>query len=93
MRSKRANNWSPAVADSLSRKENIRIAILSDSSIRSIIPQRWNKVASWKNPNNSSAGYDSVSFYTTDTFGIKPLRKNLKEYQSFLPAETVVRYY
>ena len=93
MRSRRTNNWSPATADSLSRKENIRIAILSAPSFSSVLPQRWNKVASWKTPNSTSAGYDSVSFYVPDTFSIKPLQKNLKDYQPFLPAKTVVRYY
>jgi hypothetical protein len=93
MRSKRTNNWSPAMADSLSRKENIRIAILSDPSINSVLPQRWSKVASWKTPNSTRAGYGSVSFYVSDTFSIKPLQKNLRDYQPFLPAKTVVRYY
>lgn len=93
MRSRRANSWSSAIADSLSRKENIRIAILSDAAYSSILPQRWNKVASWKTSNNSRTGFDSVSFYVPDTFSITSLRKNLEAYQPLLPPAIIVRYY
>ena len=93
MRSRRANSWSSAIADSLSRKENIRIAILSDPSYSSILPPRWSKVASWKTSNISRTGFDSVSFYVPDTFSITSLRKNLEAYQPLLPPAIIVRYY
>ena len=84
------------MADSLSRRQGVRIAILSDTSSNLTALQRWKKVAAWQtkpNSGSSATSTDSVSFYAADTATVTRLRKNLMEFQPSLPAETIVRYY
>ncbi|HEY4061170.1 MAG TPA: hypothetical protein VGM30_04680 [Puia sp.] len=90
MKERRTHSWSPAMADSLSRREGVRVAVLSDPSFDLTLFDRWKKVAAWQTGTRNN---DSISFYAADSSSIALLRKNLKEYQPSLPAETIVRYY
>jgi hypothetical protein len=92
-RSKRNNYWTPPFLDSLSRAENVRLAIVFDSWFSDSLLARWSKVATWTIPNNVICGDSTVSFYTIDKNNGDDLRKNLVEYQSSLPQGVRVRYY
>jgi hypothetical protein len=92
-RSRRTNHWTAGFADSLSRKKNVRLAIVYDTWQDSALLHRWNKIASWQNHHNVVLGSDSVSFYTLHAADTAALRKNLEAYQPSLPADVTVRYY
>ncbi len=92
-RSRRSNRWTAGFADSLSRKENIKLAIVYDTWQDPKLLRRWNKIASWQNYNNVVLGSDSVSFYTINPADTTALRKNLEAFQPSLPSDVRVRYY
>jgi len=92
-KSRRANLWNANFADSLSRKENVRLAIVYDTWQDSALLHRWNKIASWQNHHNVVLGSDSVSFYTLNAADTTALRKNLEAFQPSLPPDVTVRYY
>lgn len=92
-RSKRANHWTAGFADSLARKENVRLAIVYDTWQDAKLLKKWNKVASWQNYDNVVLGDDSVSFYSINPGDTTALRKNLEAFQPLLPDDVTVRYY
>ena len=95
IRSKRMHYWSPVYADSLSRLDGIRAAIVSDPWFSIHRPQKWDRVASWNIPDQGPTPGPSktVTFYAIDNWDTTNLRRNLREYEHFLPAGVAVRYY
>ena len=91
-RSRRKHYNSPEFLDSISRKENVRIAIVFEYPFRKLL-KKWKKVASWDVPYNNASGFDSVSFYAVGTEEAPRLINNLKNYQSSLPPGVIVKYY
>ena len=86
-RCKKEHEWSPAWADSLSRKMGVGTAIVSDPWFRPDQLPMWNKVASWKIPDNDAApGAGEVFFYAINKYDTARLRKSLHDYQPLLPA-------
>lgn len=90
---RKAHLNSPAYIDSLSRKRNIKIAIVYEPRFRKYM-LGWQKVASWDIPwEDPISFYDSVTFYSLNSSDVPSLRENLKQYQASLPKEIVVKYY
>ena len=92
-KSKKQNTWTAGWADSLSKRDRIKIAIVYDSWFWPALLHHWSKIASWRIYNNVGAAEDSVSFYAVDTAGGLLLRKNLQAWQPSLPKGVGVRIY
>ncbi|MFP4248246.1 MAG: hypothetical protein ACLFU7_01230 [Armatimonadota bacterium] len=67
-----------------------RIAINYDISV---IPDRWDKVASWNTGAVRVAGSDTVNFYALDASAREELRANLRAFEGTLPQRVSVEYY
>jgi hypothetical protein len=95
IRGKRMHYWSPVYADSLSRQDGIRAAIVADPWFSRYRLPKWDRVASWNIPDNGPAPGSSkiINFYVVDEWDTTNLRRNLHEYQQLLPASVEVRYY
>src|SRR6201999_3775846 len=101
-RSKKEHFWSPLYADSLSKKDGIRTAIVADPWFRPDQLPHWDKVASWQIPGSGQdgsqdggkdagkgAGKDAgktFTFYAINKYDPAKLRKSLHDYQRLLPA-------
>jgi len=92
-KNKKQNTWTAGCADSMSRRDRIKIAIVYDSWFWPALLHHWSKIASWRIYNNVGAAEDSVSFYAVDTAGVSLLRKNLQAWQPSLPKGVGVRIY
>ena len=68
IRSKRMHYWSPVYADSLSRLDGIRAAIVADPWFNAHRVPKWDRVASWNIPDSGPAPGPSktVTFYAVD---------------------------
>jgi hypothetical protein len=95
IRSKRMHYWSPVYADSLSRLDGIRAAIVSDPWFSIHRLPKWDRIASWNIPDEGSAPgtRKTVTFYAIDDWDTSNLRRNLHDYEHLLPAGVTVRYY
>jgi len=95
IRSKRMHYWSPVYADSLSRLDGIRAAIVADPWFNAHRVPKWDRVASWNIPDSGPAPGPSktVTFYAVDEWDTTNLRRNLHAYEHLLPAGVAVRYY
>ena len=80
-------------ADSLCRSNGIRAAIVSDPRFDPIPFPRWQPIASWKIPASSHSAGATFKFYSLNEYDTMWMRKNLKDYQTLLPANIEVRYY
>jgi len=92
-KSKKNNYCTPGFLDSLSRSEDVKVAVLYQSWFSPLLLDRWNKTASWSIPNNVICGDSVVTFYTIDKKDGEVLKEKLREYQSSLPAAVQVRYF
>ncbi|MBN9383512.1 MAG: hypothetical protein J0H74_22330 [Chitinophagaceae bacterium] len=90
-RSLRGNYYSVDFLDSLSRRDKVKLAVASEYSTPPQLLQRWKKIATWQIPMHLGGYY--VSFYAVDESIAPGLKKNLVEYQKFLPADERVIYY
>ena len=96
VRSKRDRLWTGLFADSLSRKDGIRVAIVADPWFpQQQLPDTWDKIASWDIPGDgpSPGGARTVSFYAINKYDTTLLRRNLHAYQHLLPSGIAVHYY
>jgi hypothetical protein len=84
---------SPAFLDSLSKSEQVGIAVLYVSWFSDSLLVRWDKIATWTIPDNVICGDSVVTFYALDKRKIPDLRKNLREFQPALPAGVRVKYF
>ena len=90
---RREKRNTPALIDSLDKERNMKIAIIYEPRFKAYT-KHWQKVASWDIPYGDPIGfYDSVSFYAVNPHDAPMLMNNLRQYQSSLPKEIVVRYY
>jgi len=92
-RSRREHYNSPDFLDYLTKKEAVKIAVVYDVFNYPALLSRWNKIATWKIPNNVACGDDIVSFYAVDQSAGPLLKSNLLAFQPLLPKEVVVKYY
>lgn len=92
-KSKKEHRWTPGFLDSLARQKGATIAIVYDSWFDPQLLHRWQKVATWKIPNNVICGDDTVSFYAVDASAAGMLLNNLKAYQPTLPQDVERHYY
>lgn len=89
---KRAEHaWSPLWADSLSKLDGIRVAIVADPWFSPDQLPKWKRVASWDIPDGETG--KKVTFYVINDYDTSWLRKNLHNYQHLLPSNVSVSYY
>jgi hypothetical protein len=95
IRSKRMHYWSPVYADSLSRLDGIRAAIVADPWFSAYQLPKWDRIASWNIPDGGPVPGPpkTITFYAIDEWDTTNLRRNLHEYEHLLPAGVAVRYY
>lgn len=92
-RSKVKNYCTPDFLYNISKERNIKVAIIYDKWFDPALRERWWKVATWQIQNNVICADDIVSFYAVDKNNTEELKRNLQEYQKFLPAGVQVVYY
>jgi hypothetical protein len=77
--------------DSLSKQENVQIAAGTPISTPPALLKRWTKVATWYVPPSEGGYY--ISFYAVNLARTAELKRNLIEYQKFLPEGEKAIYY
>jgi len=90
--SQTVNSYLPDTLRRLIQEKNIRIAFIS-RNCGTRPPEGWNKVASWKMQEKYNGTDEELSFYAVDKALASELRRNLREYQFFLPESIAVKYY
>lgn len=90
-RAMKGNYYSVAFLDSLSKRDKVKIAVASEYSTPPELLQKWKKIATWQIPMHLGGYY--VSFYAVDSTIAPGLKKNLVEYEKYLPADERVFYY
>ncbi len=91
VRMKQQHGWSPLYADSLSKKDGIRVAIVADPWFSANQLPRWTRIASWDIPDGHRA--QKITFYAINQYDTTRLRQNLQNYQHLLPSTVSVSYY
>ena len=79
--------WTPLYADSLSKKDGIRVAIVADPWFRADQLPQWTRVATW------DVNEKMINFYAVEAYDTTWLRRRLHEFQPLLPSTVSVRYY
>jgi hypothetical protein len=92
-KSKKERSWGPIMADSLSRKDGVQAAIVSDPWFSPQRFPRWFKVASWKLPDTQFSHGEVLTFYAVNKWDTTWLQKRLHEFEPQLPAGIAVHYY
>ena len=92
-RSRKNHYWNADFLDSLSKRKNVKLAVIYDSWFNNAFVSKWKKVATWGIPDNVVCGDDTVSFYAVDSSMANTLKQNLQQYQEKLPGEVSVKYY
>ena len=91
VRMKQQHGWSPLYADSLSKKDGIRVAIVAEPWFSANQLPKWTRIASWDIPDGHRAG--KITFYAINQYDTTRLRQNLQNYQHLLPSTVSVSYY
>ncbi|HVU98680.1 MAG TPA: hypothetical protein VHE34_25835 [Puia sp.] len=78
--------------DSLTRKNGVSTAILSDSSFESGAPSNWFRIASWDMPDARPGATRTFTFYSVYRWD-SVLQRRLRDFQPLLPTRISVRYY
>jgi len=87
------HSWGPVLADSLTRKTGVRMAIISEPWFSSAQLPNWHKVASWELAGTQSGTDKTISFYSTNKWDTVRLKRYLRDFRPQLPANVSVRYY
>ena len=87
------NLWSPLLADSLSRRDGVRAAIVADPWLDTGLLPNWKKIASWNIPGAATVAGKKITFYAINHYDTTRLRRYLHEYQPHLPPTVSVQYY
>lgn len=90
--SRRENSWNSAMADSLTRKNGVVTAILSDSLFDEGPPSKWYRIASWDIPDAHPGATRTFTFYSIYRWD-STLQRRLHDYQPLLPTRIAVHYY
>ncbi len=91
VRMKQQHGWSPLYADSLSKKDGIRVAIVAEPWFSADQLPTWTRIASWDIPDGHRA--EKITFYAINQYDTTRLRQNLQNYQHLLPSTVSVSYY
>jgi len=78
--------------DSLTLKNGVSTAILSDSLFETGISTKWYKIASWNVPDTRPGATRTFTFYSIHSFD-SLLQHRLRDFQPLLPTGISVRYY
>jgi hypothetical protein len=92
-KSRKEKYWTASFLDSLSKKNQVKMAMAYDVWFNDSLKNHWQKVASWQIQNNVICGDDEVSFYAVDSSHIPLLKQQLAEFQSSLPSTISVKYF
>jgi hypothetical protein len=90
-KSKIDKNYTTRYIDLLTKKKEIKIAVVYDEWFDGIggLPQDWIKVGEWSIPDNTICGGDTVSFYAVKYSEKENLIANLKIFSTQLPEDVV----
>lgn len=91
-RSKKGGYWTPDFLDSLVRKRGVSVVVVYDEWFDPALLRRWHKVASWTVRENVILGGDTVSFYAINDADVPVLARQLKAFESQLPAGVTAAY-
>jgi hypothetical protein len=91
-KSKNGRFFSLGLINSLSKQDEVRMAIISDS-FHHRVPGTWIKTARWEWPASMSFGKKAFDFYALDTGMVRYLKDQLMAYSPFLPPDMIVQYY
>jgi len=87
---RRAHQYDGAVMAALTKKEQVKIAIVYDPWFaKSGIPDEWRKVGEWTILHRVAADHDTISFYAVATGQEDSLISNLQRFSSRLPKEVL----
>ena len=78
--------------DSLTLKNGVSTAILSDSVFEPGISAKWYRIASWNIPDTRPGATRTFTFYSIHSFD-SLLQRRLRDFQPLLPTGISVRYY
>ena len=92
-RSKKSGKCSPEFLYELSRKRDIKFAIVYDIWFSDSLLRHWDKVATWSIKNNVICGDSIVTFYAVDPALKGDLKEKLKDFGPQLPESVGVKYY
>jgi hypothetical protein len=92
-KSKREHYYSPQLLYDITKRNNIKVAIIYDSWFNHATYDRWNRVATWTIPDNKVCGDSTVTFYSMDKINQLQLQQNLRNYQGKLPKGVRVKYF
>jgi len=85
---RRSHQYDGAVMAALTKKEQVKIAILYDPWFaKSGIPGEWRKVGEWKILHRAAVDHDTISFYAVASGQEDSLISNLQRFSSRLPRE------
>jgi len=87
VRMTRQYGWIPLCADSLSKKDGIRVAIVADPWFRGDQLPKWTRIATW------DINQKNINFYAVEAYDTTWLRRRLHEFQPLLPSTVSVSYY
>jgi hypothetical protein len=90
-RSMREHRYTVDFLDSLSKMENVQIAIATEVSTPPDLLKRWSRVATWYVAPSEGGYY--ISFYAVNPTRAEELKRNLTEYQRLLPKGDHAMYY
>ena len=92
-KSKKMHYWNTHFLDSLCKANNVQFSIIYDSWFPGVVPNQWNKTATWEIQNNVICGDSKVSFYSPDSSSKKVLLQQLRVFEEQLPLSVAVTYY
>ena len=92
-RSKKSGKCSPEFLYELSRKRDIKFAIVYDSWFSDTLLRHWDKVATWSIKNNVICGDSIVTFYAVDPTLKGDLKEKLQDFGPQLPESVGIKYY
>jgi len=92
-KSKKQHYWTAPFLDSLSKANDVQLAIIYDSWFPEPLLKLWNKVATWEIQNNVICGDSIVSFYTLNSSSKDLLKAQLKSFEQRLPSTVQIKYY
>jgi hypothetical protein len=84
---KRAKTYDRQTLDRLTLEHGTQFAVVYNTWIKHVMPERWTEVARWRIKERIVSGGDTMSFHVIDPAARDELLANLREFTSELPAD------
>lgn len=92
-RSRKNKTGTADFLDSLCRKDHAGTAVVYEKWFSDSLLHRWRKIATWQIRNNVICGDDTVTFFSISDSDGPGLKRNLREFEPYLPQEVTAKYY